>query len=87
MIDEDKLQANSAAVGGHLLARLRELAAKHDIIGDVRGSGLMVGIELVSVRSTKVRDCAGRGRDCLGLGRAGGGVAPLGRAAAESIHN
>lgn len=41
-------------VGGHLLSRLRGLAAKHDIIGDVRGQGLMVGVELVKDRATKV---------------------------------
>lgn len=42
-------------VGSHLLARLRGLAAKHDIIGDVRGSGLMIGVELVKDRMSKVR--------------------------------
>lgn len=54
-IEEDGLQANSARVGGHLMCALHGLKAKHDIIGDVRGKGLMVGIELVKDRTTKVR--------------------------------
>jgi 4-aminobutyrate aminotransferase-like enzyme len=41
-------------VGNHLLQRLRELQAKHDIIGDVRGQGLMLGVEFVKDRKTKV---------------------------------
>lgn len=53
VIEDDRLQANSAEVGGYLLTRLRELAEKHDIIGDVRGKGLMVGVELVKDRATK----------------------------------
>lgn len=55
VIDEEGLQANSAAVGEHLLARMHALAAKHDIIGDVRGAGLMLGLELVRDRTTKAR--------------------------------
>ena len=40
-------------MGDHLIARLKDLQQKHDIIGDVRGSGLMLGIELVKDRKTK----------------------------------
>lgn len=54
VIDKEKRQENCAAVGGHLLKRLRDLQEKHQIIGDVRGKGLMIGVELVTDRCTKV---------------------------------
>jgi alanine-glyoxylate transaminase/(R)-3-amino-2-methylpropionate-pyruvate transaminase len=53
VIEEDKLQENSHIVGTYLLEKLSALADKHDIIGDVRGKGLMVGVELVKDRATK----------------------------------
>ena len=53
VIDREGLQANSLKVGNHLLAGLRALQAKHGIIGEVRGRGLMIGVELVKDRATK----------------------------------
>lgn len=53
VIDDDRLQENSHEVGTYLMQRLHQLAGKHDIIGDVRGKGLMVGVELVKDRTTK----------------------------------
>jgi 4-aminobutyrate aminotransferase len=50
-----RLIANAATVGEHLMNGLRELQHRHAIIGDVRGKGLMVGIELVRDRRTKER--------------------------------
>jgi 4-aminobutyrate aminotransferase len=41
------LAANAAAVGTHFTGRLRELARNYPCIGDVRGRGLMIGIELI----------------------------------------
>ncbi|MBX3277232.1 MAG: acetyl ornithine aminotransferase family protein [Acidobacteria bacterium] len=50
---EDGLIHNAAAMGDYLLEGLRELERKHEMIGDVRGKGLMIGIELVRDRKTK----------------------------------
>ncbi|GAB2223625.1 hypothetical protein Droror1_Dr00017766 [Drosera rotundifolia] len=54
VLDKEKRQQHSAEVGSHLIERLRTLQEKHDIIGDVRGRGLMVGVELVTDRANKV---------------------------------
>lgn len=51
VVDEEDLVGNAARVGDHLLARCRELATRHDVIGDVRGRGLMVGLELTDRRA------------------------------------
>ncbi len=48
----DGLQAHALDVGSHLLAELRRLQGVHEIIGDVRGSGLFIGVELVRDRTT-----------------------------------
>ena len=54
VIDREGLQANSLTVGNYLQDGFRRLAEKHPIIGDIRGKGLMVGVELVKDRATKV---------------------------------
>lgn len=47
VIDDEGLVDNAAEVGAHLLDRCRSLSADHPIVGDVRGLGLMIGLELV----------------------------------------
>ncbi len=53
VIEEDDLKTNARVVGDYLKNRLLALQEKHAIIGDVRGMGLMLGIELVKDRKTK----------------------------------
>jgi 4-aminobutyrate aminotransferase-like enzyme len=53
VIDDEGLVANSAAVGAYVLEKFKELQSRHDMIGDVRGSGLFFGIDLVNDRQTK----------------------------------
>jgi len=52
-IENDKLQKNCLERGNQLLSGFRKLQEKHDIIGDVRGHGLMLGVEFVKDRQTK----------------------------------
>ncbi len=47
------LVGNAARVGEYFLGKLRELAARHDVIGQVRGKGLMIGMELVVDRASR----------------------------------
>ena len=59
---KDGLIKNAEVVGEHLIGRLRELQQKHQLIGDVRGKGLMIGVELVRDRVTKERAVDERNR-------------------------
>ena len=75
---KDSLMKNAAEVGAFMMDRLRELQQKHQLIGDVRGRGLMIGIELsrprTKERATTERDkvvdeCFERGLLVLGAGK------------------
>jgi 4-aminobutyrate aminotransferase len=46
LIDSD-LQTNASKVGRHLKSALEDLGERHEVIGEVRGKGLMIGVELV----------------------------------------
>jgi 4-aminobutyrate aminotransferase len=53
LIEEERLMDNAEEVGNHFQRGLKALEEKHTLIGDVRGMGLMQGIELVKERRTK----------------------------------
>jgi alanine-glyoxylate transaminase/(R)-3-amino-2-methylpropionate-pyruvate transaminase len=52
VIDEEGLQENARKVGGRLLRGLRRLGEEHAMVGEARGMGLMLGLELVTDRAT-----------------------------------
>jgi 4-aminobutyrate aminotransferase len=60
---EEGLMSNAAEVGGYLVAELKKVQDRHPLVGDVRGQGLMVGMELVSDQATKTP--AAKQRDAL----------------------
>lgn len=53
VIEREGLQANAQRVGAYLREQLRSLASKHSLIGDVRGAGLFIGVELVTDRAAR----------------------------------
>jgi alanine-glyoxylate transaminase/(R)-3-amino-2-methylpropionate-pyruvate transaminase len=53
VIDEENIQQNAIEVGTHLKDALHALEVKHPLIGEVRGMGLMLGVEFVRDRKTK----------------------------------
>jgi 2,2-dialkylglycine decarboxylase (pyruvate) len=53
VIEEEGLVERARERGDHLLAQLRELQSRHEQIGDVRGRGLLVGLELVTDRDSR----------------------------------
>jgi 4-aminobutyrate aminotransferase-like enzyme len=52
-LENDRLQQNALRTGEHLLRGLRELQRTHEVIGDVRGRGLFLGVDLVTDRETR----------------------------------
>ncbi len=53
IVDDEGLAKNAAAMGARLMAGLNALMARHEVIGDVRGMGLFVGVELVTNRRAR----------------------------------
>jgi 4-aminobutyrate aminotransferase len=54
VIDRESLVEQAAAVGAHALDRLRQMQRRHSLIGDVRGRGLLIGVDLVRDRDTRL---------------------------------
>ncbi|MEM8863507.1 MAG: aminotransferase class III-fold pyridoxal phosphate-dependent enzyme, partial [Chloroflexota bacterium] len=52
VVQQENLMAHANQVGNHLLAGLKELVGKYEIVGDARGSGLFLGLELVRDHET-----------------------------------
>jgi hypothetical protein len=52
VLEQEQLQANALSTGRYLTEQLASLARRHDLIGDVRGEGLFLGVELVCDRAT-----------------------------------
>jgi 4-aminobutyrate aminotransferase-like enzyme len=52
VVRDERLQERAERIGGRLIDGLRALQRVHDVIGDVRGSGLFLGVELVRDRAT-----------------------------------
>ncbi len=53
VIQEEDMLGNASRVGEHMLKRLRDMQARHPVMGDVRGMGLVLGVEYVRDRDTK----------------------------------
>jgi 4-aminobutyrate aminotransferase len=78
VIEEEHLLENATKMGGRLMHGLHTLSEEHETVGDVRGLGLMVGVELVADRETKkparelrsrvIQGCYERGVLLLGCG-------------------
>jgi 4-aminobutyrate aminotransferase-like enzyme len=69
VIQEEQLQRNALEVGRYLRERLAALAGRHALVGEVRGAGLFVGLELVADRATRAPATAQAARVVNGLRR------------------
>jgi alanine-glyoxylate transaminase/(R)-3-amino-2-methylpropionate-pyruvate transaminase len=78
-IAEEGLQGNALQVGGQILEGLRQLLTRHERVGDVRGRGLLIGVELVRDRDSQIADAAAATRVQLALLASGVVVGLCGR--------
>jgi 4-aminobutyrate aminotransferase len=53
VIEKEGLLRNAAEVGNHILKRIADWPSSHRLVGDVRGRGLMIGVEIVKDKRTK----------------------------------
>jgi 4-aminobutyrate aminotransferase len=62
VIEREGLMRNSTEVGNYMLDRMKDWTKKHKLVGDVRGRGLMIGVEIVKDKQTKEYGAAERDR-------------------------
>src|SRR6201998_701019 len=62
VIEKEHLLENSAKVGKHILARMADWPSRLKLVGDVRGRGLMIGVDVVKDKATKEYGAAERDR-------------------------
>ena len=62
VIENERLLENSTAVGDHMRQRMSDWPSKYKLVGDVRGRGLMIGVEIVKDKVTKEYGAADRDR-------------------------
>ena len=62
VIERENLLENSAKVGSHVLSRMADWPSRHELVGDVRGRGLMIGVDIVKDKATKEYGAAERDR-------------------------
>jgi 4-aminobutyrate aminotransferase len=62
VIENERLLANSTTVGDHMRKRMADWPTKLKLVGDVRGRGLMIGVEIVKDKVTKEYGAAERDR-------------------------
>ena len=62
VIEREGLLRNTEEVGAHMMRRMADWPKKHKLVGDVRGLGLMIGVELVKDKQSKEYDSEGRDR-------------------------
>jgi len=62
VIEHDGLLHNATEVGNHMMKRMAAWPSKHKLVGDVRGRGLMIGVEIVKDKKTKEFAAAERDR-------------------------
>jgi 4-aminobutyrate aminotransferase len=60
VIEKEHLRENSASVGAHMMKRMADWPSKLKLVGDVRGRGLMIGVEIVKDKVTREYGAAER---------------------------
>jgi 4-aminobutyrate aminotransferase-like enzyme len=53
VIEDEALMENALDVGSYLIGALRDMMSRHQVIGDVRGAGLFIGVEMVTDRNSR----------------------------------